>query len=291
MNYSLISMNYHLIFRKFIKITIIINIIIFIYNNIMSNYGFIITRHVNSETTNRYWNQSVKLIRSFYPLRKIVIIDDNSDQNFIKADFDYKNLTIIQSEFPKRGELLPYYYYLKYKWFPNAIIMHDSLFIHKRIHFEHFLFPVLPLWHHDYDKENIHNILRLASGLTNNRFLIKKIHNKEEVVINLGFSNNKFNLCFGGQCYIKLKFLESLEHKYRISNLVNLVHNRTDRCALERILGLLFHEEYPNLIIIKSLFGDIFRSPMAFKYYYDTYDNDLKQKKIINPFVKVWTGR
>ena len=61
----------------------------------MSNYGFIITRHVNSETTNKYWNQSVKLIRSFYPLRKIVIIDDNSDQNFIKADFDYKNLTII----------------------------------------------------------------------------------------------------------------------------------------------------------------------------------------------------
>ena len=29
----------------------------------MSNYGFIITRHVNSEKTNKYWNQTVKLIR------------------------------------------------------------------------------------------------------------------------------------------------------------------------------------------------------------------------------------
>ena len=82
----------------------------------MANYGFIITRHVNSVTTNKYWNQSVKLIRNIYPLRKIVIIDDNSDQEFVKTDFDYQNLTIIQSEFPKRGELLPYYYYLKYKW-------------------------------------------------------------------------------------------------------------------------------------------------------------------------------
>ena len=28
----------------------------------MNNFGFIITRHVNSENTNRYWNRSVKLL-------------------------------------------------------------------------------------------------------------------------------------------------------------------------------------------------------------------------------------
>lgn len=257
----------------------------------MSNYGFIITRHVNSENTNKYWNQSVKLIRTFYPLRKIVIIDDNSNQDFVKAEFDYKNLIIIQSEFPQRGELLPYYYYLRYKWFPNAVIIHDSLFIHKKIPFETFSLPVLPLWHHNYDKENMHNILRIASGLKNNNSLIRKINKKEEIVINLGFSNDKFNLCFGGQCYIKLGFLERIENRYRISNLINFIHNRSDRCSLERILGLLFCEEYPKLIKIKSLFGDIMRSPRAFAYNYDDYNNDLKHKKVINPFVKVWTGR
>ena len=73
----------------------------------MSNYGFILTRHVNSEQTNKYWNQCVKLIRTFYPLRKIVIIDDNSNQEFLKAEHNYKNLTIIQSEYLGRGELLP----------------------------------------------------------------------------------------------------------------------------------------------------------------------------------------
>jgi hypothetical protein len=257
----------------------------------MSNYGFIITRCVNSDETNRYWNQSVKLIRNYYPLRQIVIIDDNSNQNFIKADFDYKNLNIIQSEYPGRGELLPYIYYLKYKWFPNAIIIHDSLFIHKKFDFEKMSIPVLPLWHHAYDKENQHNILRIVSGLKTNRTLIKKINKKEEMVINLGFSNDNFNLCFGGQCYIKLRFLEGLERKYNISNLVNFIHNRTDRCSLERILGLLFCEEYPKLLRVNSLFGDILKQQRAFNYNYDDYSNDLKNRQIIHPFVKVWTGR
>lgn len=257
----------------------------------MANYGFIITRHVNSQQTNRYWNQCVKLIRTFYPLRQIVIIDDNSNQEFLKAEFDYKNLTVIQSEFPQRGELLPYYYYLKYKWFPNAVIIHDSLFIHKRIPFEKLSTPVLPLWHHNYDKENVNNILRLASVLKNNRTLISKIVKKEEVVINLGISSDKFNLCFGGQCYIKLNFLELLEQNYSITNLIHVVHNRTDRCSLERILGLLFCEEFPKLIKLRSLFGDIMKQYRAFNYSYYDYQNDLNNKRVINSFVKVWTGR
>ena len=40
----------------------------------MDNYGFIIIRHVNSVKTNKYWNQSVKLIRTIYPNKKIIII-------------------------------------------------------------------------------------------------------------------------------------------------------------------------------------------------------------------------
>ena len=254
----------------------------------MSNYGFIITRHVTSEQTNKYWNQCVKLIRTFYPLRKIVIIDDNSNQTFIKTDFEYKNLTVIQSEYPGRGELLPYIYYLKYKWFPNAVIIHDSLFIHKRISFEKFTMPVMPLWHHIYDKENLDNLLRISSVLNNYQMLSKKFINNLNI---LGLNNEAFNLCFGGQAYIKLSFLQHLQHKYNISKLVNVIHNRTDRCSLERVLGLLFCQEYPKLIKNCSLFGDILKQERAFNYNYDQYSNDLTHKKVIHPFVKVWTGR
>jgi hypothetical protein len=194
-----------------------------------------------------------------YPLKQIVIIDDNSKQELVKADFDYKNLTIIQSEY------------------------------HRRIPFELFNLPVMPLWHHIYDKENVNNILRITSALTNKYNLIKKINGEETNI--LGLKKDTFILCFGCQSYIQLSFLELLQKKYNITNLVNVIRNRTDRCSLERIMGLLFCEEYPKLVNIKSLFGDIITKNKTFQYNYDQYKVDLKNGKIIYPFVKVWTGR
>ena len=255
----------------------------------MSTYGFIITRHVNSETTNKYWNHCIKLIRTFYPLNKIILIDDNSNQEFIKADHDYSNVTYIQSEYPGRGELLPYVYYLKHKWFPSAVIIHDSLFVHSTIHFELFNIPIFPLWHHNYDKENLYNILRIASSLTNNHIIMKKLNNNNINI--LGLNNDNFNLCFGCQAYIKLDFLEFLEKKYKITNLINAVHNRRDRCALERVMGLLFCQEYPDLIKLNSMFGDILTKYRSKFYTFDEYIRDLKNKQLRYQFIKVWTGR
>lgn len=256
----------------------------------MSNFGFIITRHVNSEKTNEYWNQCVKLIRTVYPLRKIVIIDDNSNPVFLKADHDYENLTIVQSEHPGRGELLPYVYYVKYKWFPNAVIIHDSLFIHKRIPFENFKMPVITFWHEKYDKENLPNINRLASVLTNNRHLIRKLNEPEDIINTFEITKDKsFNLSFGAQAYIKLSFLEHLENKYHISNLLSVVNTKADRCALERIMGLLFCEEHAGKM--DSLFGRIHSHYRSFNYKFDDYKNDFNNKKVPHSFVKVWSGR
>jgi hypothetical protein len=253
-------------------------------------YGFIITRHVNSEKTNKYWNHSVKLIRRFYPNKQIVIIDDNSNPEYLKSEHEYENLTIIQSEYPARGELLPFIYFLKYKWFDNAIIIHDSVFIHKRIPFEIFKCPVLPLWHHPQDTENVNNLMRLTGSLKNNNKLYSKIFNREPTVLGLN-NNNKYNICFGCQCFINLHFLERIERKYRITNLVNAVHCRTDRCTLERLTGLIFSEEYPQLSTIKSLFGRIVDHHKSFGYHFDEYLNDFKRGKICHSFTKTWTGR
>jgi len=251
-------------------------------------YGFIITRHVNSELTNKYWNQCVKLIRTHYPLKQIIIIDDNSDYKFVSADHNYNNIEIIQSEYPKRGELLPYIYFLRHKWFDNAVIIHDSVFIHSRIPFEKIKCPVLPLWHHAYDKDNLNNLLRICSNLKNNFHLKKKLQGSETDIMSLKQNDNKFNLCFGVQAYINLHFLEMLESKYKITNLIGVINNRTDRCGLERIMGLLFAEEYPNL---RSVFGHIFNHHQAFHYNYDQYIQDFNNKMVHGKFVKVWTGR
>ena len=255
----------------------------------MNSYGFIITRHVNSEKTNKYWNKCVRCINTFYPLRKIIIIDDNSNQDFIKADIEYPNILVIQSEFHGRGELLPYYYFYKNKYFDNAVIIHDSIFFHKRINFEKLVgFKVLPFWHFEADKENITNSLFITNKLKNNIDIQKKLSFNDNI---LGLNNQKWYGCFGVQSFINYNFLVYIEKKYNIFNLLSVVKNRQDRCSLERIFGAIFYtEENNNLTRMKSLLGNIFNN-QKWKYTFDEYENDIKQKKLSKAVIKVFTGR
>ena len=254
------------------------------------DFGFIITRHVNSEKTNKYWNQSIKLLRNLYPAKKIVVIDDNSDQSLVKAEFDYSNVEYIQSEYPGRGELLPFIYYLKHKWFENAVIMHDSIFIHKRFPFENIKVPIVPLWHFDYDKENIQNISRISSGLNRQYKLHTMINGTSEIAF-LAINKPDIVCCFGAMCFIKHSFLQKIEVDFKLSNLVNYIHNRTDRCSLERIIGILFTIQYPSIKNYKSLFGNIQKQGM-WGYTYDQYETAFfKYGKVPRQIVKVWTGR
>lgn len=257
------------------------------------NFGFIITRHVNSETTNHYWNQSVKLIRTSYPEHQIIIIDDNSDYQFIKSHHEYHNVTVIQSEYPKRGELLPYIYFLQYKWFENAVIVHDSVFIHKRIPFELIDVPVLPLWHHPADRENLPNLFRVLNSLNNNSILRQKMIHDDNTTLTAFNDNSKYNICFGCQSYINLHFLERIDKKYNLINLINVIHCRTDRCTLERVMGLIFNEECTQLRNSrhKSLFGNITMHHKSFRYTFNEYMNDFNKGKVQHAMVKVWTGR
>jgi hypothetical protein len=254
----------------------------------MNSFGFIITRHVNSEKTNKYWNHSVKCLRKLYPLKKIVIIDDNSNYSFVKPFFNYANIEIIQSEFKGRGELLPYYYYLKNKFFDNAVILHDSVFFHKRVCFEKLLgLKVIPLWFFYPDTENVDNTLRISNHLFNS-FAIKDKISLNNSIITLPHS--KWYGCFGGQSFINHSFLTFLENKYKITNMISAIHCRKDRCSLERILGSIFFTENPQILNKKSVFGNIMKY-QKWGYSYNEYVNDYKNKRIPKLIVKIWTGR
>jgi hypothetical protein len=257
-------------------------------NNETNKYGFIITRHVNSEKTNKYWNHNIKLLKRLYPTTKIVIIDDNSNYDFVKTEHDLTNVQIIQSEFPGRGELLPYYYLLKHRFFENALIIHDSVFIHRKINFDKLRgVNVLPLWFFHSDTENIENTKRIIRSLRNYPYLEQMLV-KQTLVLNM--PQDKWFGCFGVQSYINLHFLESIERKYGITNLVHSVHNRADRCCLERIFGCIFFTECKPIIKIKSLLGNIMKY-QSWGYTYDEYMEHLKKGTIQRNVIKVWTGR
>jgi hypothetical protein len=261
------------------------------------SYGFIVTRHVNSEKTNRYWNHCVKCIRRFYPYRKIVVIDDNSQQEFVKADGEYRNVEFIQSEYPGRGELLPFVYFLRHHWFQKAVIVHDSVFFHKRVAFEKIGDPVIPLWHFDsIHVDNHANNMRIGGALkAPGHFVRERLHRSQDAVHSVTHRMDwkgldRWHGCFGVQCYIDYHFLQVVETKYGITNMIGSVTCRADRCSLERIMSVIFLLEHPALLRRKSLLGDIF-GYLRFGYSYEEYEADLKAGKVLRPVIKVWTGR
>ena len=250
-------------------------------------YGFILTRHVRDKTTNEYWNRCVKCIRTFYPDKKIVVIDDNSNKAYVVPDFEYKNITYIESEYPGAGELLPFYYLLKHAFFPQAVIIHDSVFFQKRVRFELLSnVKVMPLWHFDYN-ENVYDCLQLANGLTRSDIVQEKI--RVNPVEYFGFRpSNKWYGCFGVQCYISLRFLRHIQGRYNINALLKVVRTRRLRCCLERIFGAIFHIECQELSSRPSLLGNIWKYE-KWGYTYREYIASSMYKN--KPLVKVWTGR
>jgi hypothetical protein len=244
--------------------------------NLNRSFGFILVRHVNSERTNRYWNRSVKLIRTLYPKRLIVIIDDNSNRDFLKPDFEYRNVMVVHSDWHGRGELLPYIYYARNKWFERAVFIHDSVFFHTRIPFEKYQVPCIALWHFQGDAKRLHlgNNLRIAGALNHSGIIQQCLQ-----------SNPTWQGCFGVQVYIKHSFLVHLMDKYNGYNLVNVVTCREDRCSLERVFAVLFYLE------LRKINTSILGEQTAFGFTYEDYLNSLASPGFRNRVVKVFTGR
>ena len=256
----------------------------------INQYGFIITRHVNSERTNKYWNNCIKCIRKLYPLRKIVVIDDNSNQNLVKAELNYTNVEYIQSEFPGAGEFLPYYYFLKNKFFDNAVIIHDSTFFHKRVNFENFnKINALPLWHFPPDTENLSNSIRITRDLKN-RHYAQDILSLNTINFNLAIQKKWTAGMFGVQSYVNHNFLKYVDIKYNICSMIKYIKCRKDRCCMERIMACLFCIESNQTRKMKSIFGSIF-AHQKWGYSYEQYETHKKLKLPLKPIVKVWTGR
>lgn len=232
----------------------------------MAEIGFIILRHVNSQETNIYWVHCYNSIRKYYPENKILIIDDNSNYKFITNKNLYKT-TIIKSEFPGRGELLPYYYYIHNKLFDIAVILHDSAFINQYIDFSVDKYKILWNFEHKWDK--IEEETKLIN-VFNNAELKTFYENK-----------NLWKGCFGGMCVITHDYLSSIHKKYDLSKLLMHILNRDNRCNFERVIACLLQKSGEN----KTLFGDIH------KYCHWGVKFHQREKYTHLPLIKVWSGR
>jgi hypothetical protein len=212
----------------------------------------------------------------------IMIIDDNSNSEYISEEEDnaLDNCLIVKSEFHQRGELLSYYYFYKYRPFEKAIIIHDSVFFNAFLKGVEQIKDVKFLWH--FDKERT-----VYDELDPIIVLFNYLKNKDELWM---FYNNRdsWNGCFGVQSMITYDFLEKLENKYGLFNLLNYITNRSFRMAMERIFAVLCTFEKPELINNSSIFGDIYNYS-TMNYNFQDYLNNKGSNQL--PLIKVWTGR
>ena len=261
----------------------------------IDKFGIIIIRHVKCKKTNEYWNYNVSQIRKIYlDDIKIVIIDDNSDHTFVKSFQEYNNIVILNSEYPGRGELLPYYYYIHNKFFEYALIIHDSVFFHKRFDYEKLIekdIDIVPLWHFTNDKDRLADTLLLAHTLKNKFKILEMAQIPPRA--SFGFRpGEKWMGCFGCMAFLSHNFLLRIQQKYNITNMLPYVSTRSHRQSLERILGVIFSIEkkpyYPSSILGNIMLHGYF----GYKYECYLWDIERENKTILKkPMIKVFTGR
>lgn len=245
-----------------------------LFNINAKSRGFIILRHVNNKKTDAYWKKSYESIRKFYGNIKIVMIDDNSNYDYVDKNYEEKmlNVEIIKSEFHGRGELLPYYYYLKYKFFDIACIIHDSVFVNKHVDF--FTKDYITLW-------------CAKTHLYDDVVEEKRILKVYDEAVNIFYDDkNKWDICFGGMTIINYDFLHKVNEKYNFEKLLNLISSRKERMCFERIIACLLGT---NSNSKKCLFGDI-HSYCKWEMSHDEYINGDEKTRDL-PFIKIWSGR
>lgn len=247
------------------------------------SYVFVILRHLRNTRDNDLWISSYNSIRKFYT-NKIVIIDDNSAVNTV--DGKLVNAEVIKSDFNGAGEILPYYYFLKYKWADRMIFLHDSMFINRPFRDTELEGDIKFHWH--FDGGGINDFRQI------NNF-ISLLKNYSEIKAFATDLDTKWYGCFGATTICDLATIQYLEEEYGLFNgLVFTIRTRKDREAFERVFGIVLYYEGIFNDDKCSNFGSIIGYPGAFESEnanYETASHVLRQKGYDTAIMKVWRGR
>jgi|GEM_PF-2040692 len=242
---------------------------------------FVILTHVTDEKTASLWKKTHDSVREFYPTDPIVVIDDNS--TIAPNAAGLKNVTVIRSEYPGAGELLPYIYFLKHQWADRMVFLHDSMYMVRPFSKE----EVAPLvkfhWHfsdHQWD------------GETPIEELLAKLKGFEEEGLIAFKRSEKWDGCFGVASLIHIDVLKDLKTRYGFpGRLKKSVNMRLHRMALERVFAILVTKAGYFEGQKTSNFGSIHEFPYAFHREVSEQDLQSISSKYSGAIIKTWHGR
>lgn len=238
-----------------------------------------------------YWKECYSSIRKFYPDKKIIIIDNNSDNNLIDLSFELINCEVINSEIPESGFFAPFYYLLTKKFdFETGIILHDGMIFTDYIDFNsvklckffwHFTSRCLQISVHDFMKELKDSQSILDAYYTNNW------------VSSLG-ATGVFNI----------SFLKKLEEKHEITRLKNKIKANLDITDWERLIGIImyanckpFEYSYFNDCVTDAINtpgvnnNGVYVDRIDWAYSYEQYLVDKSVNNLRKPLVKIFGRR
>ena len=250
------------------------------------NYTVYILRHMNDEITSKYWKLCYQKLRALYPNIKVVVVDDNSLDQYTVYDSTYQDVTFYYSqneasvefdtkELTKRGELLPFYYYYTYGTTKYALFLHDSVFINSPINDFIYETDYLALWNfqkHASSEKYCTEVLESFDGLA---------------------MEEEWAGVFGGMSVISRDYIEELNSTFDfLLILLYEINERKKRMTLERLLGICYFTMRGKAQ--KALFGDIHcncaATNMNWGLTWEMYQ-ELGHSLQNMPIVKVWSGR
>lgn len=238
--------------------------------------GFCILRCVRKPEHDRLWQKCYTSIRKYYSTAPILIVDDNSFTEHCSSVTLF-NCKVIQSEFAGRGEILPYYYFWKYRIAKYCVCLHDSMFLQSKITLASL--PIQFLWHfeeHCWDDPS--RELQLIGKL------------KFSTQLSILYAAKKFwHGCFGGAAVLRSDFIDTCHNKYNLFALLDEIRVRHDRCSFERVIGTIAFAEGLEKEQA-SLFGCIHCFPGNFQVTFDDLEKNSQLYSSL-PCLKCWSGR
>lgn len=245
-------------------------------NNEHIKLGFIILRHISSELTEKYWYKCYESIRLYYPENPILIIDDNSVRQYItSSNYVLYNTTVVNSEYPSRGELLPYIYYLRYPFAQRMVILHDSVFINN---------GSIP-WNSVTTYRSLWSFEHYWDQIEDETYIIKNAFKDDSDLLKFHSEKHRWKGCFGAMSVISYEYLNKINSKYNLLNLVPYITSRHNRCSFERIIACIMQKEDETTNKNESFFGIIHTyCPWGMTF------NDIEKYRHL-PLIKVWSGR
>lgn len=202
------------------------------------NIGFVIGRHVASPSHVNLCFRAYTSVRKFYPNNTILIVDDNStlpDPNV----YDDRTI-VIQSAIRGAGEFGIYYYYYITRPFDRGVLLHDSMVINKPLDLPDV--PIIYLWHFPFHA----SLEQVAADV---EMLLGELDNKADA--EQKYRSHSWFGMFGCGSVVTWDHLHRVASCYQLFRLLPKVNTRLKRCAMERVLGVLFNgaldKERPSL--------------------------------------------